>query len=71
MDLDDANRRIRLAVKTCRALIVSAQHRDLVTQHQNLDVLSGVGPGEQRQPARYAGEHQIRESEGHSSDHAV
>jgi hypothetical protein len=29
-----------------------------VTQHQDLDVLGGVGAGEQRQPAQHAGEHQ-------------
>ena len=48
-----------------RALVVSAQDGDLVPQHEDLDVLGGIGPGEQRQPTCYAGEHQVRESEGH------
>jgi hypothetical protein len=45
---------------------VAAQHGDLVTQHQDLDVLGGVGAGEQRQPAQHAKEHQVDESEGRS-----
>ena len=43
-----------------------AQHGDLVAKHQNLDVLGCVGASEQRQPAQHAGEHQVRETEGHS-----
>ena len=50
-----------------RARGVSAQHGHFVTQDQDLDVLSGVGAGEQRQPAQHAGEHQVRESESHSA----
>ena len=46
--------------------VVAAQHGDLMTQHQNLDVLGGIRAGEQRQPAQHAGKHQVRESEGHS-----
>jgi hypothetical protein len=38
-----------------------------VTQHQDLDILGRVGPGEQRKPAQHAGEHQVRESESHSA----
>ena len=34
-----------------RAWVVSAQHGNLVAEHQDLDVLGCVGPGEQRQPA--------------------
>ena len=49
-----------------RAWVVSAQHGDLVTEHQDLDVLGCVGSGEQRQPAQHAGEQQVGESEGHS-----
>jgi hypothetical protein len=45
---------------------VSAQHCDLVTEHQDLDVFGCVGAGEQRQAAQHAGEQQIGESEGHS-----
>jgi hypothetical protein len=45
--------------------VVAAQHGDLVMQHQDLDVLGGISAGEQRQPAQHAGEHQVRESEGH------
>jgi hypothetical protein len=44
----------------------AAQHRDLVPKRQDLGVLGGVGAGEQRQPAQYANEHQVDESEGHS-----
>jgi hypothetical protein len=44
---------------------VSAQYGDLVTEHQDLNVLGCVGPGEERQPAQPAGEHQVRESKGH------
>jgi hypothetical protein len=39
-------------------------------QRQDLDVLGGVGAGEQHQPAQHANDHQVDESEGHSSDHA-
>jgi hypothetical protein len=45
---------------------VSAQHGDLVAEHQDFDVLGRVGPGEQRQPAQHTGEHQVRESKRHS-----
>jgi hypothetical protein len=44
---------------------VSAQHGDLVTKHQDFDVLGCVGSGEQRQSAQHAGEHQIGESKSH------
>ena len=46
---------------------VPPQHGDLVRQHQDLDVLGAVGAGERRQPAQHSGEHQVHESEGHSS----
>jgi hypothetical protein len=48
-----------------RAWVVSAQYGDLVSEHQDLDVLGRVGAGEQRQPAQRAGEYQVRESKGH------
>jgi hypothetical protein len=38
---------------------VSAEHGDLVSEHQDLDVLGCTGSTEQRQPAQYAGEQQI------------
>jgi hypothetical protein len=41
-----------------------------VPQRQDLDVLGGVGAGEQHQPAQHANDHQVDESEGHFSDHA-
>jgi hypothetical protein len=44
----------------------AAQHRDLVTQHEDLDVLGRVGASEERQPAQHASQHQVGESEGHS-----
>jgi hypothetical protein len=46
--------------------MVSAQHGDLVTQHQDLDVLGRIGASEQRQPAQHAGKRQGGESKGHS-----
>jgi hypothetical protein len=36
-----------------------------VTPDQDLDILLGVGAGEQHQPAQHANEHQVRESQGH------
>jgi hypothetical protein len=36
-----------------------------VPEHQDLDVVGCVGPGEQRQPAQHAGECQVRESKDH------
>jgi hypothetical protein len=47
------------------AWVVSAEHGDLVTEHQDLDVLGCVGSGEQRQPAQDAGEREICESKSH------
>jgi len=41
--------------------VVSAQHGDTVTKHQDLDILGGVEAAEQRQPARHAGEDQVRQ----------
>jgi hypothetical protein len=46
--------------------VVSAQHGDLVTQHQDLDVLGRIGASQQCQPAQHAGERQMGESNGHS-----
>jgi len=46
------------------ALSGSAQHRDLMAEHDDLDVRGGVGARKQRQPARY--EDLVRESSGHS-----
>jgi SAM-dependent methyltransferase len=48
-----------------RAWIASAQHGDLDTEHQDLDVLGCVGSGEQP-PAQHTGEQQIGEPECHS-----
>jgi hypothetical protein len=45
---------------TAVAWVVSAQHGDLVTRDQDLDVPCGVGACEQCQPAQHAGEHQVR-----------
>jgi Enoyl-CoA hydratase/isomerase len=45
---------------------VSAQHGDLVTEHQDLNDLGCIGPGDQRQPAQNADEHQVDESEDHN-----
>ena len=49
-----------------RAPIGSAQHRDLMPQHEDLGVLGRVGPDEQHKPAQHASEHEVGESEGHS-----
>jgi hypothetical protein len=38
----------------------SALHRDLVSQHEDFDVLGRVGPGEQYEPAQHASEHEGR-----------
>jgi hypothetical protein len=38
-------------------VVRAAQHGDLMTQHQDLDVLCRVGAGEQRQPAQHASKH--------------
>ena len=52
--------------RASRARVVSAQHGNLVTQHQDLYILGCLGTCEQRQPAQHAGECQVRESEGHN-----
>jgi hypothetical protein len=49
-----------------RAGVASTQDGDLVTEHQDLDVLGCIRASEQRQPAQQTGEEQIGESEGHS-----
>jgi hypothetical protein len=36
-----------------------------VAQDKDLDILRGVGSGEQRQPVQDLGQHQVRESKGH------
>ena len=41
---------------------VQADRVLLVTEHEDLDVLDCVGPGEQRQPAQHSGEQQVTES---------
>ena len=46
-----------------RARVVSAQHGDFVTEHEDLDVFRCIGAGEQCQPAQHASEHQIGELE--------
>jgi hypothetical protein len=50
---------------------VSAQHGELVTEHQDLDFLGGIEAGEQRQPARDAGKRQVRESKATAGDDAA
>src|SRR4051812_13827010 len=47
-----------------RVRVVSAPHRDLITDHQDLPVLGCIGAGEQYQPAQHTGEDQVCESEG-------
>jgi hypothetical protein len=36
--------------------VVSAQHRDLMTEDEDFDVFRGIGAREQRQPAQHASE---------------
>jgi len=48
-----------------RAGDLAAQDRDLMTQHQDLDVLRGVAAGEGRQPAERPDHEQIGEAEEH------
>ena len=55
---------------TAAAATAAAQHRDLVTQGQDLDILGRVRACEKHQPAQHTNEHQVNESEGHFSDHA-
>ena len=44
---------------------LTAQDPDLMPQHQNLRVLRGVGPREQRQPAEQPDHEQIDEAKEH------
>ena len=44
---------------------LTAQDRDLMPQHQNLRVLRGVAPREQRQPAEQPDHEQIDEAKDH------
>jgi len=46
---------------------MSAQHCDLVAQYEYLDILDGVGPGEQHEPAQHSGKDEVRESKRHSA----
>ena len=48
-----------------RAGDLTAQHRDLVPQHQDLRVLRGVAPREERQPAEQPGHEEIDEAKEH------
>jgi hypothetical protein len=64
------NQRGRAVVLRAMAGRAGERHRRsrrgfLVAEPQDLDVLGCIGSGEQRQPAQYAGEQQIGESEGH------
>jgi hypothetical protein len=43
----------------------SAQHGDLMPQHQELGVLGGRRPGEQDQPAAQLDEDEIKQAERH------
>jgi hypothetical protein len=49
-----------------QAWVVSAEHGDLVSAQPGSRRPCCTGSSEQRQPAQYAGEQQIDESEGHS-----
>ena len=43
----------------------ASQHRDLVPQHQQFDVLGGRRAAEQDQPAAEPGEDQVQQAKGH------
>jgi hypothetical protein len=43
----------------------SLEYVELVAQDQDLDVLRGIGPGEQDQPGQDSGEHQVDQLERH------
>jgi hypothetical protein len=53
------------ADKRSVARIASSKYGDLVPEHQDLDVLGCVGPGEQRQASQHPGERQVGESKSH------
>ena len=48
-----------------RAGDLTTEDSDLMTEHQDLDVLRGVAAGEQRQPAEQPDHEQIGEAEEH------
>ncbi len=48
-----------------RARHLTAQHRDLVPQHQDLRVLGSVAPRKERQPAEQPGHEEIDEAKEH------
>jgi hypothetical protein len=52
----------------CR--VRSTKHGDLMTQHQQLDVLGGRGPPQQHDKAEHLQEDQIQQPQRHGGDHA-
>jgi hypothetical protein len=48
-----------------RAGDLATQDRDLVPQHQDLNILGGVAAGEQRHPAEQPDHEQVREANEH------
>ncbi len=48
----------------------TAQHRDLMPQHQQLDVLRRRRPAEQDQPAAQLDKDEVQHSQRHAHDHA-
>jgi hypothetical protein len=49
---------------------LSAQHGDLVAQHQQLRRLGGIASGKERKPAEHPNHDQVEQSNSHEPDHA-
>jgi hypothetical protein len=46
------------------------EHRELVAQDQDLDLLTGVGSSPEHDPAHERGEHQVDQPQRRTGDHA-
>jgi len=51
-----------------RSFDLAAQDRDLVPQHENLDVLADITAGHHRQQLKHATQHHVQQGQGHA-DH--
>jgi hypothetical protein len=52
-----------------RSFDLAAQDHDLVTQHEDLDVLADIAAGHHRQQLQHATQHHVQKGQGHA-DHA-
>ena len=57
--------RARSAQLSLRPSGLPSEHGELVTKHQDLDLLAGVGSSAQHQPAQQLGEHQVDQPQRH------